>query len=98
MLNKLLFLSLWIYAYFICKSRICCAIYSSCTSFRISLTRNIQSNLDNIVVWNSIYSANVFRSSYFPNTGLAAAKIEALELSIVVIPAFATEIVYYYIA
>jgi hypothetical protein len=37
-------------------------------------------------------------SSYLPNIGFAAANIEHLALSLVVIPALATEIVYYSIA
>jgi len=58
----------------------------------------IQSNLDKIELWNSICSAACFKSSYLPNTGLAAARTEVLELRIVVIPAFAIEMVYYSIA
>ena len=49
----------------------------------------MQSNLDKIVVWKSICSCVVFKSSIWPYIGFAAAKTEALELSVVVIPAFA---------
>lgn len=54
----------------------------------------IESNLERIEDWKSICSAACFKSSYLPNIGLAAAKTEVLELRIVVIPAFAIEIVY----
>jgi len=53
----------------------------------------MQSNLDNMELWNSIYSAACFKSSYLPNTGLAAASTEVLEFRMVVMPALAIEIV-----
>jgi len=53
----------------------------------------IVSNLERIVLWKSIYSEACFKSSYLPNKGFAAAKTDVLELRMVVIPAFAIEIV-----
>jgi hypothetical protein len=67
-------------------------------SFLISLTIKIQSNLDKILLWKSICSAACFKSSYLPNTGLAAASTDVLEFRIVVMPALAIEMVYYSIA
>ena len=64
----------------------------------ISLTTKIQSNLDKIVVWNSICYDTCLKSSYLPWIGLAAASTEVLEFNLVVIPAFATLIVCCYIA
>jgi hypothetical protein len=58
----------------------------------------MQSNLDKMELWKSIYSAACFKSSYLPKTGLAAAKTDVLEFKIVVIPALAIEIVYCSIA
>lgn len=58
----------------------------------------MQSKRERIEDWKSIYSAACLKSSYLPKIGLAAARTEVLELSIVVIPAFAMEIVYYSIA
>ena len=48
--------------------------------------------------WKSIYSAACFKSSYRPYNGLAAAKTDVLEFRIVVIPAFAMEMVCYSMA
>lgn len=58
----------------------------------------MQSNHDKIALWKSIYSAAFFKSSYHPAIGFAAAKTDVQELSIVVMPAFAMEIVYCSIA
>jgi hypothetical protein len=58
----------------------------------------IASKRERIELWKSIYSAACFKSSYLPKRGFAAARTEALELRIVVIPALAIEIVYYSIA
>jgi hypothetical protein len=58
----------------------------------------IQSNRDRIVVYNSIYSYTDLDSSYRPKMGLAAARMEHREFNLVVMPAFAIEIVYYSIA
>jgi hypothetical protein len=58
----------------------------------------IQSNLDKIVLDNSTCSLSSLNWLHFPKTGLAAAKTEVLELSLVVIPALATLIVCCYIA
>ena len=58
----------------------------------------IASNLDRMELWKSIYSEACLRSSYLPNTGLAAASTEVLELRMVVIPAFAIEMVCYSMA
>lgn len=74
------------------------AMALSAPSSLISLTMKMLSNLDRIELWNSIYSAACFRSSYLPKTGLAAANTDVLEFRIVVIPAFAIEIVYCSIA
>jgi hypothetical protein len=54
---------------------------------------NIESNLDKIELWKSIYSAACFKSSYLPKRGFAAARTDDLEFKIVVIPALAIEIV-----
>jgi hypothetical protein len=58
----------------------------------------IASKRERIELWKSIYSAACFKSSYLPKSGFAAARTEALELRMVVIPALAIEIVYYSIA
>jgi hypothetical protein len=58
----------------------------------------IESNLDRIELWKSIYSAACFKSSYLPKRGLAAARTDDLEFKIVVMPALAIEIVYCSIA
>jgi hypothetical protein len=54
----------------------------------------IESNLERIELWKSICSAACFKSSYLPKSGFAAANTEVLEFKIVVIPAFAIDIVY----
>ena len=72
-------------------------LLSACSSL-ISLTMNIESNLDNIEDWKSICSAACFKSSYLPKIGLAAARTAVLELRIVVIPALAIDIVCYSMA
>lgn len=64
----------------------------------ISLTMKIQSNLDKIVVWSSIWLFMSVPVVILPWIGFAAAKIDVRELSLVVIPAFATEIVCCYMA
>lgn len=74
------------------------AIALSALSSLISLTTKMVSNLDKIDDWKSICSAACFKSSYLPMRGLAAARTDALEFRIVVIPAFAIEIVCYSIA
>ena len=51
------------------------------------------SNRERIVGSKSMLSAADRLSSYLPNTGLAAASTAAREFKMVVIPAFATEIV-----
>ena len=58
----------------------------------------MQSNLDKIEDWNSIYSAACFKSSYLPKTGFAAANTLVLLFKMVVMPALAIEMVYYSIA
>lgn len=58
----------------------------------------IESNLERIELWKSIYSEACFKSSYLPNKGFAAASTEVLEFRMVVIPALAIEMVYCSIA
>jgi len=53
----------------------------------------ICTDLERMVVMRSMFSPTSFKSSYLPNIGLAAASTEALQLSTVVMPALATEIV-----
>lgn len=53
----------------------------------------MQSNLDKIVVWSSICYVISLTLETLPWIGFAAAKIEVREFNLVVIPAFATEIV-----
>ena len=72
----------------------CVAICLSCFLSLRSLTTKIQSKRDRIVVYKSIWSEIVRRSSYFPRRGLAAARTAVLEFRIVVIPALAIEMVY----
>jgi hypothetical protein len=54
----------------------------------------MQSNRDSIVDYRSIYSCLDLYVTYEPKVGFAAAKIEVLEFNMVVIPAFAIEMVY----
>ncbi len=74
------------------------AIYLSWTSFESSKTMKNKSNLD--INGADIFKLNfkVLDLSYLPNTGLAAAKIEALAFKVAWIPALAMEIVYCSIA
>lgn len=73
-------------------------MFLSAFSSLISLTIKMESNLERIDDWKSIYSAACFRSSYLPKMGFAAARTEVLELRMVVIPALAIEMVYCSIA
>lgn len=54
---------------------------------------NVKSNLDKIVGMKSMFSS-AFVSSQRPKTELAAARTEHLEFKVVVMPAFAMEIVW----
>ena len=53
---------------------------------------NVKSNLDKIVGMKSMFSS-AFVSSQRPKTELSAARTEHLEFKVVVMPAFAMEIV-----
>mmetsp|Transcript_21945 Transcript_21945/g.54284 ORF Transcript_21945/g.54284 Transcript_21945/m.54284 type:complete len:252 (-) Transcript_21945:430-1185(-) len=76
-----------------CMPSTCSAICRSRSYRRSSRTMKIRSNRDKMVVCKSMFSCAVFRSSYLPEGGLAAASTAARELSTVVMPALAILIV-----
>ena len=76
-----------------CTPMTCLQIIRSLTSSRTSRTRKIKSNRLRMVLIRSMLSEALFRSSYRPNTGLAAANTELRLFSTVVIPALAMDMV-----
>mmetsp|Transcript_29921 Transcript_29921/g.85489 ORF Transcript_29921/g.85489 Transcript_29921/m.85489 type:complete len:237 (-) Transcript_29921:620-1330(-) len=76
-----------------CKLVMCRASSKSRSGSRTSLTRKIMSKRERMVVSKSIWSAVLWRSSYVPKRGLAAASTLHWVFNIVVIPAFAIEMV-----
>ena len=58
-----------------------------------SRTMKIMSKRDRMVVWKSMFSPGVLRSSYRPKIGFAAASTEVRAFRIVVMPALAIEMV-----